>query len=90
MLWLLTEWGGYRMKKRALRKENESVSVKDLSAVLKNELNAELAAERDDLFLYRIVYDSSCENRTGNTLAAVLEFFERNISARFDFSLPLK
>lgn len=89
MLWLLTEWGGYRMKKRALRKENESVSVKDLSAVLKNELNAELAAERDDLFLYRIVYDSSCENRTGNTLAAVLEFFERNISARFDFSLLL-
>ena len=87
MLWLLTEWGGYRMKKRALRKENESVSVKDLTAILKNELNTELVFEQDDLFLYKIEYDTSFDNRLVNTLAAVLNFFETNFQSLFDFTL---
>lgn len=89
MVWLLVEWGGYRMKKRAVRRENGFVSVRDLTAVLKKELNAEAVCEQDDLFLYRIAYDASYENRMGNTLAEALDFFESNRSARFDFSMLL-
>ena len=78
MLWLLTEWGGYRMKKRASHEENESISVKDLTAILKNELNTELVFEQDDLFLYKIEYDTSFDNRLVNTLAADFNFFLTN------------
>lgn len=89
MVWLLVEWGGYRMKKRAVRREKNFVPVTELSAVLRKELPAEPVCEQDDLFLYRVAYDSSCENRMGNTLAEVLEFFEANRQSRFDFSMLL-
>lgn len=89
MVWLLAEWGGYRMKKRATRFEEGFLSVKELTALLKKELPAESVCEQDDLFLFRIPYDSSMENRMGNTLAEVLEFFESHRAVRFDFSLLL-
>lgn len=89
MIWLLVEWGGYRMKKKAVRRENNFIPVKVLTELLKSELNCDLACEQDDLFLYRIQYDSTYNNRIGNTLASVLEFFESNRRIRFDYSLLL-